>query len=847
MKKHARTHLPRRIIAILFVLAGNTAYTQQIAIVGEVVDSLDRQSLGYAAIAVYLAADSTQIGGTLSDSTGIFRLAVPPAKLAYLEVRYLGYQPFILPLPDLTQGTEINLGKIGLSPSSRLLEEIEITGKKRRSYTQIDRQVFDAGQFQQAQGGNVTDILRNLPGVSVNAQGEISLRGSQGFLLMIDGRQIQGDPLTLLNQLPANGIQHIEVLTTPSAKYDPDGAAGIIHITTRRGATDGMYVLVNGLLGAPSIASYDNAEASRRYGGDITFNYIRGNWDLSAGVDYHRDDLAGQRIGYVNTYLDEVLTEYPSYGERSFDRERYSLRLSAVNRINPRHLLSMSFLAGDRTQWRTADILYAPQQRTRIAQQDFLGTDAYWDLYQATEGVFQAGTPLNRLTYYNENLRVRRGDFLIGGVDYSWKWDEQQTLSLSALYERTLLGGPTDNTSLAWPGLTDTLQYQYNTNDNPLDGFRLKADYIRKLGKASWESGYQYRFLYHPGDFLYLDRDLENDRWIENPVFSNRIELRREIHSIYSQLSGNWRQLQWAAGIRLEYMDRKVGLDQPDTTYTYQIFQPFPTLNLQYDLGDSWALKGGYSRRIERTTTFKMTPFPEREHNETLEQGDASLLPEFIDLAELGMVKSWGDNSVFATGYYRHIQNVINRVNTVYNDSILNRIYTNAGTAQALGLELGGTLYPSPWLEVYLGGNLYRYRIKGTLFGDEINTSNLIYSLNANVQVDLTPTLNLQAGFNFLSERVTAQGVDSRFYNPSLTLKQTFLKGKLAATLQWLSIDMDLLSSNEQRITTSRDNFFTTTNYVYEVDRVILTLGYRLNQPSKQMKFIESEFGEKEY
>jgi len=814
---------------------------------GRVVDHIENNPLGFASVTLYESTDSTQVTGTLTDTTGVFTIKHVAGDNFYLEVRFLGYESFFKSSIRLSSGTQLDLGRIGLQPTERLLEEIEITGRQSRSFSKIDRQVYDAGQFENARGGSATDVLRNLPGVTVDAQGEITLRGSQGFMVMLDGRQIQADATNLLNQLPANAIEHIEVLTTPSAKYDPDGKAGIINIRTRRGATDGLYLQVNGLLGFPSIENYDNAEASRRYGGDITVNFRRGKWEISGGLDYRRDDIAGRRVGYVNTYQDDILTEYPSDGERSFDREQYSGRLSAIFRPSQHHQWALSFFAGDRTQYRTADILYAPQQRTVINEADFLGTESYWDLYQERGRVISSPEIINTFTYYNENLRVREGDFLIGGLDYSWQIDDQSSLSFSALYEHTLLGGPTDNASLAWPNIADTLQYQFNTNDNPLDGVRVKVDYRQQLEGITWESGYQYRFLSHPGDFLYLDRDLVNDRWIVNPEFTNRIELRRQIHGVYTQFSGEWQKLEYSAGIRLEYMDREVTLDSPDTTYLYDIFQPFPTLNLRYDLGKEWSARAGYSRRIERTTTFKMTPFPEREHNETLEQGDAELLPEFIDLVELGLNKNWGDNSVFATLYYRGVENVINRVNTVYNDSILNRIYTNAGNARAIGLEFGGNLYPTTWCQLYLGANVYNYQIEGVLFGDVINTDNVIYSINANAEFDLHTTLKLQAAFNYLSERVTAQGVDSRFYNPSLTLRKTFLDGKISAALQWLSIDMGLLESNEQRITTVRDNFFTTTNYVYEVDRVLLSLSFQLNQPSKEMKFIKSEFGEKEF
>ena len=130
---------------------------------------------------------------------------------------------------------------------------------------------------------------------------------------------------------------------------------------------------------------------------------------------------------------------------------------------------------------------------------------------------------------------------------------------------------------------------------------------------------------------------------------------------------------------------------------------------------------------------------------------------------------------------------------------------------------------------------MFRYQIEGTLFGDAINTANTDYSINFNSTFNLTPTFSAQAAFNYLSERVTAQGRDSEFYNPSLTLRKTFRDKKFALSLQWLNIDMGLWSANEQRITTERNNFFTTTNYVYEVDILQLSLTYQLNASSKKV------------
>ncbi len=829
---------------VLFVcLLYGHSYSQESTFSGTVLDQASQEAIEYASVALY-DMDSALLTGTVTELDGSFEFEYNTSEDVFLTVQFMGYGTYS---SDIFGGVEgRDFGTISLSLNTSLLAEVEVTGREMTTLHKLDKQVFSAGQFENARGGTALDVVRNLPSVSINAEGEISVRGAEGFQLMINGKPVQTSPSVMLSQIAANAVDDIEIITAPSARYDPDGKAGIINIKTSQTALDGMFLVANAQLGLPSIEPYDNAESAHRYSADITFNYKEGKWDLATGLDYRRNDVSGRRVGYVNTYMGDVLTEFPSYGERSFDRENYSARASVVYSPDERQSLGASFYAGKRTQYRTADILYDYQQRTRVSTDQFRGPEAYWDLYNETGTVYQGGIRIDSLIYFNENLRVRRGDFLIGSIDYAFQFSDESNIKISTLYERTLLGGPTDNINLAYPNLTDTLQLQYNDNDNPLDGFRLQIDYDRMLGEITWESGYQFRYLHHPGDFIYLDRNFETDSWEVNPEFTNSIDLTRTIHSVYSQVSGQWGRLSFSGGLRLEYFDREVGLEVPDTTYLLNQFNLFPSLNLQYEVSEDFFIKLGYSRRIDRTTTFSLTPFPEREHSETLEQGDAELLPEFINLAELGVVKNWGDHTVFATAYWRNVENVINRVNTIYNDTILNRIYTNVGTGRAMGLEAGATLYPTKWWAVNLGGNVYSYLIEGSLFEEDIKTSNVIYSINATTTFDILPTMTAQLAFNYLSERVTAQGHDSRFYNPSLTLRKSFWDEKLSVTFQWLNMDMGLLNSNEQRITTVSDDFFTTTNYIYEVDILMLGVYYQLNQPSK-VNLLKSEFGDQEF
>lgn len=832
-------------VFLLLTLIGSQSLIAQNGITGRILDQESQKTIEYATVYVFSAADSTLINGTVTDEEGVFLLEKIPQKQVYFTAHFLGYEKYNSAV-FVCDGIR-NFGDIVLSIKNATLAEVVVTGRARTAVYKVDKQVFDAAQFQNAKGGTASDVLKNLPSVSINSFGEISVRGATGFLVMINGKPVQGSPAAILQQLSANSIDDIEIVTTPSSKYDPDGNAGIINIITKQALIDGMYLVANVMGGLPSIEPYGNKNNAQRYGADITFNYKKDKWDFSTGLDYRRYDIAGRREGYVNTYLDEVLTEFPSDGERSFDELNYSARASLTFTPNKRQSITGGFYAGKRTKDRTADILYADQQRTAIGKDQFLNTKAYYDLFLENGQVFSEGTQISQFSYFNENLRVRRSDFFIGSLDYAYQFSDKSNLKLSALYERSILGGPTDNANLAYPNTDEVLQLQFNDNNNPLDGIRLQVDYARKLGEQKWESGYQFRYLQHPGDFQYLDRDLDQDIWVENPLFTNSINLTRSIHSVYSQLSGGKDRLQYTAGLRAEYFNRVVEIERPDETFTLDKFNLFPSFNLGYDVGKGVTAKAGYSRRIERTTTFKMTPFPEREHSETLEQGDAELLPEYIDLAEIGLVKTWGDNSVFATGYFRHVEHVINRVNTVFNDTILNRIYTNVGTANAWGLEVGATLYPTKKWRIYLGGNIYNYAIQGRLFEEEINTSNTVYSLNASTNVSFTPTFTMQLGLNYLSERITAQGQDAEFYNPYLSLNKTFLDKKIAIGLQWQNIDLGLWNANEQRITTVQDNFFTTTNYVYEVDIIQLTLTYQLNQISKKFNLPESEFGKKEF
>jgi ferric enterobactin receptor len=819
----------RLIISLVAVLLSTLFSVQtqaQGSIVGSVVDNSTEKPLAYCSVTLYKSQDSTLVSGVLTNDKGGFKFENLAAGQYYLQAQYIGYTKSTTTLPPLQAGqTVLKVPAIKLSLDPRTLEEVEVRADRQALETQPDRQVYRAGKFLNSQGGTALDVLKNTPSVTVNSEGAITLRGSSGFLVLVNGKPVQADAAFVLSQLPANTIENVEVITAPSVRYDPDGKAGIINIVTKAPTSGSTSLGVNVLGGLPAIYRYNNLKNPQRFGGDAVYNMSSGKWEVALSGSFLRNDLAGQRTGDVNTTIDNVFTSFPSDGERSFIRYNYTARGLVSFTPDANNTFSAGVYTGYRSQSRRADIVYN-NTKTDLATEQIIG----------------------RITYFNSNVARKSGRITVGNLDYVHRFLNKSSLSLSGLVEHAQMEGLTINQNLNELNRTSVLQSTRNPSENPLDAFRLKADYALPIGPGKWESGYQYRNQVQKGNFEYLDLDLGTGNFEVLPEFSSRTKVVNHIHSLYTQYSGKRQKLDYVGGLRYEYAIRAFTAGDQGAR-NLNLSNLFPSLNLQYQFTEHLRGKAGYSKRVQRSTNNELNPFPEREHSETLESGDPNILPEFIDLSEVGIVKDFKKGDLFMTVYNQRIKNVVNRVNSVYNDTILNRIYTNAGLGTSWGLEAGTNWNIAKWWQVYGGGNLYHYKIKGALFNDEVNvnTSSWIYSINANTTFKLSPTLQLQAALNYLSKRVTAQGEDSRFLNPSLSAKKTFLKGKMAASLQWQNIDLGLLGSNRQRITTWGKDFYTTTNYIQETDIFLINLSFNLNQTSKKAKLPSSEFGEKEF
>ena len=712
-------------------------------------------------------------------------------------------------------------------PKKLSLTEIVVKGKKPPVSFKIDRQVFRAVEYANAANGNAIDLIKNLPAVTVNGQGEINVRGSASFQVLVNGRPTQGDPAFVLAQIPASSIESIEMISSPGASFDADGKSGVMNIITKSAPEKGLMVQSNLMLGAPPFNDFNNQRytSPQRHAADVSIGYQKGKMEWSAGFNYLRNDMAGYREGDVNTTIGNRFTSFPSNGERSFKRYNLGGRFAAAMQLDARNRLEASVYMGKKYQTRVADLLYNISRKNLLTGQQ------------------------SSFDYFNKNTAEKQGVFTLASLGSIHQISSSTQLSFSLQYEGADLESLTANQNLSYPGLKTMIQETINPSSNPLHAYRLKMDLTDKKGSRVWQTGYQFRYDEQLGDFLYRYKNQGMQEFAKDPFFSSQVAVRNNIHAGYVQYSNAKGRLSYQAGLRAEQMLRNLSFSDNVEGNRLPLLNLFPSYLIRYALAEKVVLKQSFTRRIKRTNNFELNPFPEREHSETLEQGDPALLPELTGIWELGVEHKLSKGSFSMSLYHQRTKNPIQRVNKVFNDTILGRIFTNAGLAKQTGAEANFTYRISKEWQMMVGGNVYKYDIRGSLFNGSLPFSNnsWVYSINATQSFALKANWQLQFSVNYLSLRATAQGEDGAFLTPNFSVKKTSKDNRWSFQAQWLFMDMGLGISNIQRISTWGKDFYTTTNYIYEPDQLQFSVGFNLAKKNRKISLPQSEMAEKEF
>lgn len=791
-------------------------YAQEVRFTAKVLDETTKQPIQYVSIEAW-SIDSVFLGGAVTNKEGEFGLSVKADKRPFLKISFLGYQSFVF-TPSLNEGQKkIQLSDIFLRASFGSLNEVVVQGQRKNYNVLIDKQVITAKQFQIAQNGTGIDVLQKISSVTVTNEGEIALRGSVGFIVFINGKRSNRAPADVLAQLPANSIESVELITSPSAKYDADGKTGIINIVTKKAVDEGWSINGNGMFAGTD---------PLRYGADLMLTYGAKKWNVYAGGDYRRYDFNGRRTGIVRTLYQDTLTYMPSDGARDFMEYQYSFRSGVSFVPNAANHFNISVYAGKKRSDRTANLHY----------------DAFYE--KGKTNLFENSFSSALIKFYNHNLFSRIGEFKTIDFDYAHVFTNKSKLTLLGMYEHSVLGGPLNNQDY-YEGMNTPFQDENSTEKSPLNGLRLQADYTIALNsKLSLTAGYQLRQLKEDGYFFYERLDTTtNGIYFKDQSFNDSIHLEQTIQAGYVQLDGKHKELSYSFGLRAEYLNRSLQGKIDPTNYSYNKVNWFPSVQALWNLKAQQKLRLGYSRRIEWANVKMLSPFKNHRHEETIEVGFPSLQPEISDIIELSYSKSWKRFDFAATTYYNKIKDKVFRVNEIYSRTILLRGYTNAGNTTSVGFELASNIKLAEWWGIALSTNIYNYQINGTFKNVSINQQSINYNGNATTTIDFTKRFKFQWGFTYTSNTVTSQGHDTKLFLSTAGGRYSIFNKKGYIGLQINNI----FNTNNQTIITQAPDFYSSTQYI-KYDRALqLSIGWQLNSNAKKAKASKTDYGEKEF
>ncbi|MCP4312139.1 MAG: TonB-dependent receptor [Bacteroidetes bacterium] len=837
----------------MFMIILNTN-GQKGRISGVVTDQNSGEGIPFATVALKGVSDVSVIKGMASDSDGKFIIDGLAGGNFRLIVSYIGYQTDSARVVVISpESLHVDLGKVDLALSTIALEEAEVRGMAATVSTRIDRKVYRAADFETARGGTATDFLNKLPSVSVGPDGEVSVRGTSDFVVYLNGKPTQMDPSMLLAQISGDAIESIEVITVPTARFDAQGKGGIININTHTRGLEGLSVSVNALVGGAPWGNLTGpysgfSQNDNRYGGGMTVMYMKENLSLYGGLYYNHRRVNGRRTGDAR-----LLQQDASYyhmvasGERPEWFENYSANAGFEYASEGGSAFSGSYYYGKRTEGRSAFYVY---------------NNFYGDVDKDPV----PGVPVDEDWVYNPNTDNRYGLFHVLSLEYSKSFDETSTLKLSGLYEHSGLSRELDNRNYSFDPVSETVgsleEHFMQADDTPLDGIRFSVEYEKNLENGHLIGvGFQPQFLSQSGPFTYDTLNGGSGNWGAYDELENAIDLTRAIYAGYVDYSVSTEKLKVMAGLRLEYTDNVLDIENPDyfsifdreTKGRYEVNQLdwFPTVHMNYLLSDKSEATLVASRRISRPPTKNMAPFLYRRHYEVYLVGDPALKPEYLNLVELTLERDLGKQDISLTGFYRGTNNAIFRVNTVYEqENVLIRSYTNSGNTTALGAELNTNLVLGSRTKFFLGGSLYNYRVDADIFGYQEDNSSTNWSLKGNLNLTITDALKFTVDFNMKSATVTAQGRNELFYmaNTALNLTPEKLNG-----WEFSLKVLDFLSSNNTGLNTRANDmdgiqiFYQEVEYLRQGLIAELAISYAFNSHGKGSKKAESTFGKEQF
>ncbi|MEJ2103627.1 MAG: outer membrane beta-barrel family protein [Ignavibacteriaceae bacterium] len=770
---------------IVFPQQKQSGSLKDLHIVGKVLDSSTKHTIEYANVVVFSLKDSSMITGGVTDSKGNFNLTISSTGKFRIEIRFIGYDTHTVETEIKPDTKTINLGEIFIHPSAINLENIVVEGQRSPVTYEIDKKVINPDQMQTVISGNAADVLANVPSVQVDVEGNVSLRGSQNFTVLIDGRPSVLDPQDALQQIAASQIDKIEIITNPSAKYDPEGTAGIINIILKKNINQGLNGIVNA-----------NGGMNDTYGGDFLINYQTNSIKTNIGFDYNRRFYPGDERQNDIYYLEDNTSTINSIGDINRGRINYEGRGGIEFDLGDKNILSFGARVGKR-EW------------NRTSNQNF----TQFSLIDPTE-----------FNYIGNSDRSRSGTFYALNSNYTHNFNSNGHQLLSELFFSRQNSDEYTNTSEFNSGTQ--ISGRKTTEFGPSSDFRGKLDYTLPISDISkFEAGYQGEFdLSNENNELY-DYNPESGEYEFQSQFSNANRYTENQQSLYSIYSNKIWDLEFQAGLRAEYTYRTIEVLTQNNSFNLDRLDYFPSIHTSYKISPITAYMLSYSRRIERPRGWALEPFLTWIDANNVRRGNPDLLPEFIDSYESGIQTVFNEINFSAEAYYRVTNNKIEHVRSAIDENVTLTTFENVGKDYSLGAELMLNFNPVEAWNVNLMGNVYNYLVKGVLYDEPFSKESFNWQTRINNSLKLWSSTQVQFNIDYHSPSVSSQGRWEGFFRTDLSVRQEIVKNILAVTFQ----ARDLFGTAKREFTSEGNNFYTYTYYDFNSPFLVLNLRYTFN------------------
>lgn len=757
---------------------------------GFIVDSVSGQPLQYASVAAFRMRDSSLVSGAITDAKGFFSIPQLTYGKYLLKITFVGYQTKEYgPITFSPQAGDVyNAGKIQISLSAASLDAVVIVGEKPFIEMDLDKKVVNVADNVNITGGTALDVLETVPSVTVDMDGNITYRGSENVTILIDGRpaNFSGSRKAALEQIPANMIESVELITNPSAKYDPEGTSGIINIVMKKRKGENT-----------SLITTANINSRLGYSGNIALNHGFSKVGIYASYDYRHDDRGSS--GNITRY-NYIASPYLQLQESESSRlsDGHSFKIGADYFINDKNTIGFS-LNGNIRDSESDDF---------STNEDLDSSLMYIRNYNNNTFEDDSHGMINGNLYYTKkfskpgqllqiDLNYSQGNFSNVSDQYRDYFDENWVLidSIDTWLE-TIYGESINSTVLA------------------------KVDYTHPFSeKSKLETGTHFtrRTMISENDYYTGYSSLEILPY--DSLRSTDFTFEENVLAAYVNYAGKWKKFNYSAGLRFEYAQAMPSVNDDTTTYLNDYYSVYPTAAISRKIREGEEIQLTYSKRVNRPDFHSLSPFIDYSNSPNLRGGNPYLKPEYIHSVELGYMKIWKKTSFMPSVFYKRTVDLISRYRITYLDSFSLATFQNIASADAFGLELILNQTITKGWKVNLSGSVFKTMINGENIDTDLTAEDFSYSGNMMSSLKILKNLDLQLNVMYRGPRVMLQGKSSDMFFVNAGLKYQAIENTLTFSLNM----RDIFNTQKFNVTLSDDTF------LYIVDRKwqsqVLTFG----------------------